>query len=139
MAKLQYLLDLDVLVELTRPNGNRRVFTLFQQRQALCGLAAPTLLVLLSGIDALADAQRRQQLKAFATELLESGPPVLPFDREAALWLSRARPGVAGFSVHSVAAQVAAIATVHDLQLVTHDTRAYAGLGGLRLDDWFRP
>lgn len=140
-AKLEYLLDLPVVAELTRPNGNRRILSLFAQRQLLCALAAPTLHALLRGIDSLPDGPRRQHLQAFASELLLCGPTVLPFDREAAIWL-------AGRSVERLRTQrnwsmldgqQAAIAATRDLALVTRHASSFAGVAGLRIDDWFRP
>ena len=140
-TKLDYLLDLPVLAELTRPNGNRRIFTLFAQRQLQCALAAPTLHALLRGIDGLPDGPRRQHLQAFTAELLLCGPTVLPFDREAAIWL--AGRGVERLRVQRngtiLDGQQAAIAATRDLALVTRHASSFAGIGSLRIDDWFRP
>ncbi|HEX4896416.1 MAG TPA: hypothetical protein VFV11_08825 [Solimonas sp.] len=141
MARLAYLLDLPVLAELTRPTGNRRVLNLFQQHQALCAVAAPVAGSLLRGVESLHEGPRRTQLTAFVAELLRSGPPVLPFDREAAIWLAReaqrrqrlARPW------RTLEGQQAAIAATRELVLVTQRTGHYAGAEGLRCEDWFRP
>lgn len=141
MAKPIYLLDIDVLAELTRPNGNRRVFTWFQQRQNLSALAAPVVNILLGGIESLEDGARKQQLRGFAGELLNSGMPVLPFDRDAAIWLSRqaARQSRLSRAWTTFEGQLAAIAAVHELVLVARSPSAYAATPGLKLDDWFRP
>lgn len=141
MAKLSELLDLPVIAELTRPNGNRRVFTLFAQRQAQCALAAPAIYALLRGVESLSEGPRRQQLATFLTELLATGPTVLAFDREAAIWL-------AGGAIDrlrrqrnwsALDGQLAAIAATRELTLVTHNASAFAGVSGLKVDDWFRP
>ncbi|WP_020647825.1 hypothetical protein [Solimonas variicoloris] len=139
MAKLAYLLDLPVLAELTRPNGNRRVFTLFEQRQALCAIAAPASYALLRGLELMHEGERRQQLQAFATELLASGPATLPFDGDSALWLARNERERARRGWSSLDGQLAAIAATHELALVTRSASAFAGLAGLRVEDWFRP
>lgn len=139
--RLAYLLDASVIAELSRPNGNRRVFTLFQQRQSLCALAAPTVYALLRGVDSLTSGPRRTLLSAFLQELLRSGPPVLPYDGAAALWLAREsqrrRRDFAPWS--AIESQVAAIAATRELTLVTHSPQNYAGTEGLKLEDWFRP
>lgn len=139
MSKPLYLLDLDVLAELTRPNGNRRVFTLFQQRQSVSALAAPVLCELLQGVESLADTVRRRQLQAFNRELLDSGLPVLPFDREAALWLAREAPRHAerAQAWGLIEGQVAAIAATRELTLVSRNRLSYTGTRGLLLEDWF--
>lgn len=141
MAKPLYLLDLHLLAELTRPTGNRRVFTLFQQRQAQCALAAPVIFGLSRGIEAMPENARREQLGRFLAELLNSGPPVLPFDREAATWLAResVRRRSLGRAWNTLEGQLVAIAAVNDLILVTRSPQTYAGTEKLRLEDWFRP
>ncbi|WP_028081131.1 type II toxin-antitoxin system VapC family toxin [Solimonas soli] len=139
MAKLSHLLDLPVIAELSRPNGNRRVFTLFQQRQALCALAAPASYALQRGIELMHAGERRQRLLDFVAELLRSGPPVLPFDGEAASWLARHEPERARRAWSLLDGQQAAIAATRELALVTRNASAFAGIAGLRVEDWFRP
>ncbi|MFT4045092.1 MAG: hypothetical protein QM661_00175 [Solimonas sp.] len=139
MAKLGYLLDLPVVAELTRPNGNRRIFTLFQQRQALCAIAAPASYALQRGVELMHDSERSTQLRAFVTELLRSGPPVLPFDGDAASWLARVDSERIRRNWSSHDGQLAAIAATRELTLVTRNASPFAGLGDLRAEDWFRP
>lgn len=141
MEATRYLLDMAVVAELTRPNGNRRVFTLFAQRQSISALAAPVVFKLLQGVDTLPEGQRRTQLAGFVAELLRSGPPVLPFDREAALWLARETPRRRrlGRPWSVMEGQLAAIAGARELILVTRVPAAFAGTGQLVTEDWFRP
>lgn len=141
MTKFLYLLDLPVIAELSRPNGNRRIFTLFQQRQALCAIAAPGVYALLRGIGGLLESARRAELQAFAQELLLAGPGILPFDGDAAVWLARSEPEQARQRRNwsTLDAQTAAIAATRDLALVTRNPSTFAGLNGVRVEDWFRP
>lgn len=141
MTRPTYLLDLPVLAELTRPAGNRRVLNLFQEHHSVSAVAAPVAEALLRGVDALPEGARRSQLWAFAQELLRSGPPVLAFDREAALWMAReaGRRSRSQRPWTSLQGQQAAIAVTRDLSLVTANRQAYASVPGLRIDDWFRP
>lgn len=141
MARPVYLLDLPVLAELTRPDGNRRVFTLFQQRQALCALAAPAVYALLRGVERLPEGARRTQLGSFMAELLRSGPAVLAFEGEAAVWLARqaTRWERQGRSWTRIDGEQAAIAAVNDLVWATRGPVALGWVEGLKIDDWFRP
>lgn len=132
-----YLLDLPVIAELTRRAGNRRVFTLFAQRQSLCALAAPVVSALLKGVESLPAGERRARLGQFTTQLLNSGLPVLAFDREAAIWLARESARRAR-SWTTVEGQLAAIAAVNELTLVTR-SGAFSATPGLKTEDWFRP
>lgn len=141
MAKSTYLLDLAVIAELTRPDGNRRVFNLFQQRQSGCAIAAPALYAWLRGLDGLPEGPRRQQLAGFTAELLHSGPAVLSLDRDAAIWLSRqaSRWDRAGRPWTRLDGEQAAIAATRELTLVVRSPYSLNGADGLKLDDWFRP
>jgi tRNA(fMet)-specific endonuclease VapC len=141
VAKPAYLLDLAVIAELTRPDGNRRVFNLFQQRHAACALAAPALVAWLRGLDGLPESPRRQQLAAFTAELLHSGPVVLSLDRDAAIWLSRqaSRWDRSGRPWTRLDGEQAAIAATRELTLVVRSPYPLAGTDSLKLDDWFRP
>lgn len=141
MPRPRYLLDLAVLAELTRPSGNRLVLTRFRRHQHDCATAASVVYALLRGIESLPDGPRRSQLDAFVQELLRSGPPVLPFDLEAARWLARTAPGRERQyrAWTAVEGQLAATAAVHELRLVTRSPGTYAGAEGLALEDWFRP
>jgi predicted nucleic acid-binding protein len=141
MTRPLYLLDLPVLAELTRPAGNRRVLNLFHEHQSVSMIAAPVAEALLRGVDALPEGARRSQLWTFAQELLRSGPTVLAFDREAALWMAReaGRRSRSQRPWTHLQGQQAAIAVTRELSLVTANRQAYAGVSGLRIDDWFRP
>jgi tRNA(fMet)-specific endonuclease VapC len=141
VARSTHLLDLAVLAELTRPAGNRQILTRFRQHQHGSAIAAPVAYSLLRGIEAMPEGARRAQLAAFVQELLRSGPPVIPFDREAAIWLAREMPRRErqnrGWTL--IEGQQAAIAAVHELILVTRTPAVYAGASGVRTEDWFRP
>jgi tRNA(fMet)-specific endonuclease VapC len=141
MATALYLLDLAVLAELTRPAGNRRVQTLFREHQRVSAIAAPIAYALLRGVESTPEGARRTQLAGFAHELIRSGPPVLPFDREAAVWLAREAPRRARQGRHwtPLEGQQAAIAVNRELVLVTRTPATYAGTQDLRTEDWFRP
>ncbi len=141
MARPLYLLDLAVLVELTRPAGNRLVQTRFRQHQRDSAMTSMTAYALLRGVESLPEGPRRTQLSAFVHELLRSGPQVLPFDRDAAIWLARETPRRErqSRSWSSQEGQQAAIAAVRELRLVTRNPATYAGAAGLVIEDWFRP
>lgn len=141
MPQPAYLLDLAVLAELTRPAGNRQVLTRFREHQHGCAMAAPVAYALLRGVETLPEGARRTQLAAFVHELLRSGPEVLPFDRDAAIWLAREAPRRVrqGRAWTHLEGQQAAIAAVRDMTLVTRNPGTYAAASGVRLEDWFRP
>jgi tRNA(fMet)-specific endonuclease VapC len=64
--------------------------------------------------------------------------PVLDYNREAADWhaLERARLGSIGKTPPFVDGQIAAIAFVNDLILVTSNVRDFEGFRGLQVQSW---
>ncbi len=72
--------------------------------------------------------------------LADSDLKVLPYDKRAAEWhaLARARLQRAGATPPSADAQIAAVAVVNNLVLVTHNIRDFRRFEGLSLVDWTR-
>lgn len=66
---------------------------------------------------------------------------VLDFDAVCAEQFGRVRGTLlqGGISVATADLMIAAVALVHDLTLVTHNTHDYRQVPGLRLDDWLIP
>jgi tRNA(fMet)-specific endonuclease VapC len=62
----------------------------------------------------------------------------LPFDDEAAIVFGEVRAALAnaGTPIGPYDLQIAAIALANDLTLVTHNTREFVRVSGLRLEDW---
>lgn len=64
--------------------------------------------------------------------------PTLPFNDDAALIFATIRAHLQrqGRPIGPYDLQIAAIALANDLTLVTHNTREFNRVGGLRLTDW---
>jgi len=62
----------------------------------------------------------------------------LPFDDKSALFFGKIRADLQrqGQPIGPYDLQIAAIAMANDLTLVTHNTREYSRIDGLRLADW---
>ena len=80
-----------------------------------------------------------ERLLGLIDELLEE-VHVLDFDAECAQQYGRLRGDSlrAGTPFSSVDLMIAAVATVHDLTLVTHNTRDFENIPGVRLVDWLK-
>ena len=66
---------------------------------------------------------------------------VLQFDSDCAKEFGRVRGQLLqqGIPVSRMDLMIAAVALVHDLTLVTHNTADYQSIPELRLDDWLTP
>ena len=66
---------------------------------------------------------------------------VLDFDAKCAEAFGRVRGQLLqkGISVSRVDLMIGAVALVHNLTMVTHNTADYASIPGLRLEDWLTP
>jgi tRNA(fMet)-specific endonuclease VapC len=66
--------------------------------------------------------------------------PILPYDEEAAAWHARERARLAkrGLPPSATDGQIAAIARVNDLVLVTANPKDFRRFQGLKVEDWSR-
>jgi len=66
---------------------------------------------------------------------------VLPYDQQCAETFGKVRGSMlrVGKPVNLVDLMIASVALVHDLTLVTHNTRDFQNVPSLRLEDWLAP
>ena len=81
--------------------------------------------------------KRRESLKTYLEEVVLL-IPILPYDSEAAAWHAeeRARLSSAGKTPPFADGQIAAVAYVNGLTLVTFNVRDFSGFARLRIEDW---
>lgn len=80
------------------------------------------------------------KLLALINDLLQE-VAVLDFDSACAEEFGKLQGGLLqqGMTVSVADLMIAAVALVHNLTLVTHNTADYQNIPGLRLDDWLTP
>lgn len=121
-----------------QPNAN--VIRRLQKHGAMCAIAAPVWHELTYGCRRLPDGKRRVALEAYLEDVIRQSFPILPYDEAAATWHGheRARLETLGRPAPYVDGQIAAIAHVHDLVLVTANTKDFTRFKGLKVQDWSR-
>ena len=140
MGRLSYLLDSNVLSEASRPQPNSNVLKLMESHHHEICTAAPILHELRYGLARLPNGKRKRALTGFFDSVLDQLLDVLPYDRAAALWhaLERARLSQQGLTPPHVDGQIAAIAAVNGLTLVTRNVSDFGSFSGLKVESWFR-
>lgn len=135
---MRYLLDTDILSEPMKPRPNRKVMERLRAHRDEVATASPVWHELLYGCARLPASSRRQVLERYLNDVLAPTLVVLPYDTTAAAWHAgeRARLEARGRTLPFVDGQVAAVARVRGLTLVTRNVGDYDGFDGLVVEDW---
>lgn len=138
MSDPQFLLDTNILSEPLRPVPNPRVMESLVRSSGLTATATVVFHEMLYGCYRLPNSRKRQAIEAYLREEVEAKLLLLPYDREAAKWHAseRARLVKLGKTPSYVDGQIAAIAVVNDLVLVTNNEADYADFQGIQIENW---
>ena len=133
-----YLLDTNILSELAKREPSAAVAQRLAAHQFQCAVGAPTIEELTFGIHRLPPSPKRDMLGLWLDQILNSFV-LLPYDHYCAMWLGRerARLATAGKPAPRTDGEIAAIAAVNELVLVTRNTADFINFAGLRLENWF--
>jgi tRNA(fMet)-specific endonuclease VapC len=138
VVELRYLVDTNTWSEAAAPAPNREVVRRIRIHRAEIALAAPVLHELLFGVSRLPQSARRLELERFVHQVVRAVAPVLPYDESAALWhvAERARLTQSGRTPSYVDGEIASIAAVNGLVLVTKNVRDFRHFQNLAIEDW---
>lgn len=138
---MKYLLDTNLLSELTKPAPHPQVMGRLSASRLDCVTCSVVAFEMLYGIALLPQGGRKTQLQTQAALWFSDhgGIPVLPYDIQAARWqaLHDARLRGKGQTRPWRDAQIAATAASQDLVLVTRSTADFTPYDGLKLENWF--
>lgn len=139
MGRLSYLLDSNVLSEPARPHPNVYVQARLAAHRSVVCTAALVLHEMRYGIARMPEGRRKEALTHYLEHTVMQRLPILAYDREAALWHAeeRARLAAQGRTPPFVDGQIAAIAMVNNLTLVTRNTADFAEFAALPVENWF--
>jgi tRNA(fMet)-specific endonuclease VapC len=135
---LIYLLDTNALSEAARSAPNPIVLARLQANADHIAIAVTTWHELWFGLLRLPSSKKREVVEHFLLETAQK-MPVLPYEKSAAEWFAqeRARLTQIGRPPSYPDGQIAAVAAVNNLILVTRNTADFAHFAGLRLENWF--
>jgi tRNA(fMet)-specific endonuclease VapC len=139
MGQLKYLLDTNILSEPTKPQPNVQVLAKLREYNGSYATAVTVWHELHFGCERLPESKLKQRLQSYLAMLLEKGLEILPFEQQAGEWLAveRARLMKEGFTPSFADAQIAAVAAVNGLILVTRNTEDFIRFSDLQLENWF--
>ena len=135
---MRYLLDTNTVSEPLRPKPRVEIVSQLREHQVETAIPAPVWHELRFGCSRLPESHRRQAIESYLEHVVLASFPVLPYSHEAADWhaLERARLGALGRTLPFVDGQIAAIAYINDLVLVTSNTGDFEDFAGLRVESW---
>jgi len=134
----RFLLDTNVVSEPLRPQPSTGIMRLLREHEGEMAIPALVWHELRFGCARLARSRRREAIERYLDEVVGVSLPVLDYDRRAANWhaLERARLVAAGRTPPFVDGQIAAIARVNDLILVTSNKADFRYFKGLHVRSW---
>ncbi len=135
---LRYLLDTNVASEPCKPEPNAHVIAKLDQCRDQIALAAQTLYELQRGVNLLAEGRRKIHISHYI-EGIRATLPILPYDEAAAYWQANEviRLKQIGITPSFVDMQIAAVAIVNGLTLITRNTADFQHFLGLNIENWF--
>jgi len=139
MADLRYLLDTNILSEPARATPDRGVLARLGATGSQVATSAVTWHELHHGLALMRPSRKRDAIAAYLESLRQSDMPILPYCSDAAEWHARERARLAGKGLTPpfVDGQIAAIAHIHGLTVVTRNIADFKHFAGLKAQNWF--
>lgn len=137
---ITYLLDPNIVSENLRPEPNRKILARLKQHNEEIAIPAIGWHELWYGLRRLVPSKKRTTLQEFLEQVVLPTMPILPYDARAAEWhaAERARLSKIGRTPPYADGQIAAIAFVNNLVLVTLNTADYKHFQDIEIVDWSR-
>lgn len=135
---MKYLLDTNVVSEPLRPKASPRVIRMLRRHEDEIAISSVVWHELRFGAARLPASRRRTAIERYLEDVVLAAIPILEYDRAAAEWhaLERARLVSRGETPPFVDGQIAAIACVNDLTLVTFNDADFRRFHDLRVVSW---
>ena len=142
MTGYMYLLDTNVISELTKPFPNENVIGKILKKSRISALPSPVWGECLYGLKRLPECRKKEILADFYINTVLEAFSMLPFDSHAAVIYSdiKSRLEKIGKPAPELDMQIAAVAIANNLILVTRNTSDFIDIqqvSALMLENWF--
>jgi tRNA(fMet)-specific endonuclease VapC len=137
---IRYLLDTSIVSSPISKEPDPEIVKHLESNGHECAIASPVWHELTYGCHRLPRGKRRAALETYLQEVVLASFPVLAYDEAAAHWhgRERARLDGVGRSAPYVDGQIAAIAFVNDLVLVTANVKDFARFRDVEVENWIK-
>ncbi|WP_414623283.1 type II toxin-antitoxin system VapC family toxin [Calothrix sp. CCY 0018] len=135
----RFLLDTNIISEPLRPIPNSNVMEKLRQYEDEIVITTIVYHELLFGCYRLPESKKRQTIERYIQEVIEPHIPFISYDVNAAKWhaTERARLMKTGKTPSFADSQIAAIAKVNNLILVTNNVSDFVNFSELKIENWF--
>ncbi|MBV6621463.1 MAG: type II toxin-antitoxin system VapC family toxin [Rivularia sp. (in: Bacteria)] len=135
----RFLLDTNIISEPLRPIPNSNVMTKLREYEHEIVTTTIVYHELLFGCYRLPESKKRQIIEKYIKEVIEPNIPLISYDANAAKWhaIERARLMKIGKAPSFADSQIAAIAKVNELILLTNNVSDFANFAELQIENWF--
>ena len=136
-----YLLDTNIISQVTKPQPSEKLITNLELHTGTCVISSITWYELMNGIELLGEGSKKDKLRTFLTDYVQSSFPVIPYDIHAASINADITSKLIklGKSASIFSVQLASIAIANNLILVTSNTEDYKIISdqfNLMLENW---
>ena len=137
---MKYLLDTNILSEPVKTAPQQTVLKSIERHQHEIVTAAPVWHELVFGYRRLPVSRKREILENYLNDVIKPNMIILPYDERAAEWHAkeRARLSSKGETPAFVDGQIASIAKVNGLILVTRNSADFKKFSKIKLENWHR-
>jgi tRNA(fMet)-specific endonuclease VapC len=134
--KPRYLLDTNILSEVLKPIPSASVIAQINMHSRELATASAVVHEISFGC---LDSRKRIEIQRYLNEVILRELPIFNYDTDAALWHSeqRARLTAQGKSPAFVDGQIASVAYVNNLILITRNIDDFSVFDGLSVNNWF--
>lgn len=134
----RYLLDTSIVSSPISKVPNAAVLERLEEHGHECAVAAPVWHELTYGCHRLPRGKRREAVETYLKDVVLASFPILAYDEDAAHWhgLERTRLEGLGKPAPFVDGQIAAIAYVNEMTLVTVNVKDFARFKGVDVENW---
>lgn len=135
---IRFLLDTNIVSSPISKTPSPEIVKRLNDRSHECAIAAPVWHELTYGCRRLPRGTHRTALEDYLRDVVRVSFPIVPYDEAAAHWhgIERARLENLGRSASYADGQIAAIARVNDLVLVTVNGKDFERFKALEIEDW---